>query len=182
MLLATIHSKEFKDLCVFDSVCQVLMNPDLWKWTFVMCRALYALMRVLRLADQKSAAMDKLNYYFLQTDQMLAMYCKDAEECGAGLLTPSSIRVVDYSTLVGLFRDDLDSDDEESDGVESLDEEDNDDDNDSISAQLDNQNGIVDDDISDDGHEQQVHMLLYIAFILCIVQYSNTSYSFILID
>jgi hypothetical protein len=25
-------------------------------------------------------------------------------------------------------------------------------------------------------------MLLYIAFILCIVQYSNTSYSFILID
>jgi hypothetical protein len=67
-LLATINSKEFKDLCVFDSVCQVLMNPDFWKWTFVMCRALYAPMRVLCLADQKSAAMDKLNYYVLQTD------------------------------------------------------------------------------------------------------------------
>ena len=134
-----------------------------------MCRALYAPMRVLRLADQKSAAMDKLNYYVLQTDQMLAMYCKDAEERGAGLLTPSTIRVMDYSTLVGLFRDDSDSDDEESDGVESLDEEDNDDDNNSISVQSDNQNG-VDDDISDGGHEQQqVHMLLYIAFILCIV-------------
>jgi hypothetical protein len=181
-LLATINSKEFKDLHVFDSVCQVLMNPDFWKWTFVMCRALYAPMRVLRLADQKSAAMDKLNYYVLQTDRMLAMYCKDAEERGAGLLTPSTIRVMDCSTSVGLFRDDLDSSvHEESDGVESVDEEDNDDDNDSISVQSDNQNG-VDDDISDDGHEQQVHMLLYIAFILCIVQYSNTSYSFILID
>ena len=80
---------------------------------------------------------------------------------------------MDCSTSVGLFRDDSDSDHEESDGVESVDEEDNDDDNGSISAQSDNQNG-VDDDISDDGHEQQVPMLLYIAFILCIVQYSNT--------
>jgi hypothetical protein len=168
-LLATINSKEFKDLRVFDSVCQVLMNPDFWKWTFVMCRALYAPMRVLRLADQKLAAMDKLNYFVLQTDRMLAMYCKDAEERGAGLLTPSTIRVMDCSTSVGLFCDDLDSSvHEESDGVESVDEEDNDDDNDSISVQSDNQNG-VDDDISDDGHEQQVHMLLYIAFILCIV-------------
>ena len=109
---------------------------------------------------------------------MLAMYCKDAEERGAGLLTPSTIRAMDCSTSVGLFRDDSDSDDAESDGVESLDEEDIDDDNDSISAQSDNQNG-VDDNISDDGHEQQVHMLLYNAFILCTVQYSNTSYSFI---
>ena len=76
---------------------------------------------------------------------------------------------MDCSTSVGLFRDDSDSSvHEESDSVESVDEEDNDDDNDSISVQSDNQNG-VDDDISDDGHEQQVHMLLYIAFILCIV-------------
>jgi hypothetical protein len=180
-LLASIHSKEFKDLRVFDSVCQVLMNPDFWKWTFVMCRALYAPMRVLRLADQKSAAMDKLNYYVLQTDRMLAMYCKDAEERGAGLLTPYTISAMDCSTSAGLSGDDLDSDHEENDGVESVDEEDNNDDNDIISAQSNDQNGI-DDDISDDGHEQQVPMLLYIAFILCIVQYSNTSYSFILID
>ena len=130
-LLATINSKEFKDLRVFDSVCQILMNPDFWKWTFVMCRALYAPMRVLRLADQKSAAMDKLNYYVLQTDRMLAMYCKDADERGAGLLTPSTIRAMDCSTSVGLFRDDSDSSvHEESDGVESMDEEDNDDEDD----------------------------------------------------
>ena len=112
---------------------------------------------------------------------MLAMYCKDAEERGARLLTPSTKRAMDCSTSVGFFCNDSDSDHEECDGVDSVDEEDDNDDNDSISAQLDNQNG-VDDDISDDGHKQQVHMLFYIAFILCIVQYSNTSYSFILID
>jgi len=74
-LTATILSKEFIDLRVFNSVCQVLMSPDFWKWAFVMCRALYAPMQVLRLADQKSPAMDKLYYYVLQTDRMLAMNC-----------------------------------------------------------------------------------------------------------
>jgi hypothetical protein len=101
------------------------------------------------------------------------MYCKDAEERSAGLLTPYPIRAMDCSTSAGLSSDDSDSDHEENDGVESVDENNNDDDNDSISVKSDNQNG-VDDDINDDGHEQQVPMLLYIAFILCIVQYSNT--------
>ncbi len=41
-LLSTISSKEFIDRCVFHSVCQVLMNPNFWKWAFVMCHALYA--------------------------------------------------------------------------------------------------------------------------------------------
>jgi hypothetical protein len=41
-LTSTILSEEFINLRVFDSVCQVLMSPDFWKWAFVMCRALYA--------------------------------------------------------------------------------------------------------------------------------------------
>jgi hypothetical protein len=48
VLMTTILSKEFIELCVFNSVCQVLMNPDFWKWAFVMCCALYAPMRVHR--------------------------------------------------------------------------------------------------------------------------------------
>ena len=48
----TILSKEFIDLRVFNSVCQVLMNPDFWKWAFVMCRALHAPMRAFRLATK----------------------------------------------------------------------------------------------------------------------------------
>jgi hypothetical protein len=62
-------------------------------------------MQVLRLADQKSPSMDKLNYYVLQTDQMLAMYCKDAEERGVGLLTAPTIRAMDCSPSAGLSDD-----------------------------------------------------------------------------
>ena len=43
-LAVTISSKKFINLCVFNSVCQVLMNPNFWKGAFVMCNALYALM------------------------------------------------------------------------------------------------------------------------------------------
>jgi len=38
-------------------------------------------------------------------DQMLAMYCKEAEERGAGLLTPCTIRAMDCSTSAGLSAD-----------------------------------------------------------------------------
>ena len=133
------NSKEFKDLRVFDSVCQVLMNPDFWKWAFVMCRALYAPMRLLRLADQKSPAMDKLYYYVLQTDRMLAMYCKDADDRGVALLTAPTIRAMDCSTSAGLSDEDSGSEDEVI-GV------DNNDDADSISAQSSDAENINDND------------------------------------
>jgi hypothetical protein len=154
-LTSTILSKEFIDLCVFDSVCQVLMNPDFWKWAFVMSHALYAPMRVLCLADQKSPAMDKLYYYVLQTDRMLAVHCKDADDRGVALLTAPTIRAMDCSTSAGLSDEDSGSEDEDN-GVE-----DNDDD-DSISAQSSateniNDNGSYDDD-------QQVFMWTF-AFI-----------------
>ncbi len=68
------------DLKVFHFVTQILLNPESWKYLFVMCHALYAPMRVLCLANQKSAAMDKLYYYALQTDRMLQKYITDAEE------------------------------------------------------------------------------------------------------
>lgn len=67
-LRSTIMSKEWMDLRIFHGDAAILMNPDFWKLLFVMCRALYAPMRLLRLADQKTPAMDKLYYYVLQTD------------------------------------------------------------------------------------------------------------------
>ena len=123
-LTATILSKEFIDLRVFNSVCQVLMNPDFWKWAFVMCRALYAPMRVLRLADQKLPAMDKLYYYVLQTDRMLAMYCKDADDRGVALLTAPTIRTMDCLTSAGSSDEDSGSEgsEHEENGVDDNDE------------------------------------------------------------
>ncbi len=83
-LRPTITSKEFIELRVFHSITGVLMNPDFWRYLFVMCRALYAPMRVLWLADQKMPAMDKFYYYVIQTDQMLLKYIADAAERGGG--------------------------------------------------------------------------------------------------
>ena len=149
---------------MFHSVCQVLMNPNFWKWAFAMCRALYAPMQVLCLADQKMPAMDKLNYYVLQTDPMLTLYCKDAEECGDGLLTANTIRAMDCSPSASLSND-SGSDSDKNDGIESV-NNDNDGDG-SISVQLETQNSN-DGDVSDDD-EQQLFMFLYIAIISCIV-------------
>jgi hypothetical protein len=86
-LRATITSKEFLDLREFHTVTSVLNDSTFWKWLFVMCRALYAPMQVLRLADQKNPAMDKLFYYVSQTDRMLPKYLGDVEERSASLMS-----------------------------------------------------------------------------------------------
>ncbi len=85
---------------------------------------------------------------------MLAMYCKDAEERGVGLLTAPTIRAMDCSPSARLS-DDSGSEREDS-GVESMNDDDDDGD-DSISAQSDTQNSN-EHAISDDNNEQQVFM------------------------
>ena len=147
-LLSTINSKEFIELRAFQSVCQVLMNPDFWKWTFVMCRALYAPLRVLRLADQQTPAMDKLHYYVLQTDRMLEMYVADAEERSVGLLTSATIRAMDCSRSAHSSDDSM-SDLEDFEENEGDDDDDDSDDDDSVMQFTQNSN-TNDNDSSDD--------------------------------
>ena len=78
-LKSTINSKEFMDLNNFKPETFVLNSDNFWLYLFVMCRALYAPMRVLRLADQQVPGMEKLYYYVLQTDRMLLRWLPDAE-------------------------------------------------------------------------------------------------------
>jgi hypothetical protein len=135
-LRATITSKEFIELRVFHSITGVLMNPDFWRYLFVMCRALYAPMRVLRLADQKSPAMDKLYYYVIQTDQMLLKYIADAEERGGVLLTESTLEGM-KSQSAGISDDDMeDESDGDNDDEEVPEESGDDDDSDSNEKQV----------------------------------------------
>jgi hypothetical protein len=63
-LKSTINSKEFMDLNNFKPETFVLNNDNFWLYLFVMCRALYAPMRVLRLTDQQVPGMEKLTYLF----------------------------------------------------------------------------------------------------------------------
>ena len=123
---------------VFHSITGVLMNPDFWRYLFVMCRALYAPMRVLRLADQKSPAMDKLYYYVIQTDQMLLKYIADAEERGSVLLTESTLEGM-KSQSAGISDDDMEDEsdgDSDNDDEEVPEESGDDDDSDSNEKQV----------------------------------------------
>ncbi len=147
-LKSTIASKDFIDLCVFHSVCTVLLNPEFWKWAFVMCHALCAPMRVLCLPDQKSPAIDKLFFYVLQTDQMLPKYVSDADECAQGLLTGPTLAVMD-SEMSADFSDNLGRSDCEEGG------KDKDGDNSTSSVQSATQNS---NNNNSDDDEQQVLM------------------------
>ena len=82
IIKSTIASKEFQDnwLKTFCRECLVLENNDFWKYLFTLCHSLYAHMQILCLADQQIPAMDKLNYYVLQTDKLLPKYLKIAED------------------------------------------------------------------------------------------------------
>ena len=126
-LRATITLKEFIELRVFYSITGVLMNPDFWRYLFVMCRALYAPMRVLRLADQKSPAMDKLYYYVIQTDQMLLKYIAEVKERGGVLLMEYTLEGME-SRSAGISDDDMEDESDGDDDVEEVDEESGDDD------------------------------------------------------
>jgi hypothetical protein len=49
ILMATIASKEFQDICAksFRREVIVLENNEFWKYLFSLCRSLYAPMRIL---------------------------------------------------------------------------------------------------------------------------------------
>ena len=76
---STINSNKFMDLNNFKPETFVLNSDNFWLYLFVMCRALYSSMRVLRLADQQVPGMENLYYYVLQTDWMLLRWLPDAE-------------------------------------------------------------------------------------------------------
>jgi hypothetical protein len=124
-LRSTIMFKEFMDLQIFPADCAMLMNADFWKLFFVMCHALYAPMRVLCLADQKTPAIDKLYYYVLQTDRMLPKYLQDAEECATRFLTDVTISAMDRLSSAGLLAacsEDAEEDEEDNDDMMDADD------------------------------------------------------------
>ena len=118
-LKATVTSKEFIDLKAFKDAAEIVMTDDFWSYIFVLCRALYAPMRVLRLADQKTPAMDKLYFYTLQTDIMLPKYLGELEKQSNYFLTATTARVICNVQSAGdSSGSDNDEDDEDGSDVE----------------------------------------------------------------
>ena len=86
-LQANVTSSKFKELKVFKEIAYYLFRDDIFKYLFVLCRDMYATMRVFCLAGYKTPAMEKLLYFFLQTDHMLPKWLKDAEDHSNNLLS-----------------------------------------------------------------------------------------------
>jgi hypothetical protein len=107
---------EFIALCDFKKETSIIQSEDFWKYLFTMCRALYASMRVLHLADQKNPAMDKLHYYTCQTDTNLLKYLNQAST-NAQLCTDTMIL-----SLMSTCDKDIDNDDDDDKDQSSDDE------------------------------------------------------------
>jgi len=78
-LRSTINSKEFLDQKNFKLECCVLNNDKFWMYLFLMCRVLYAPMRVLRLADQQTASMSNTIFTFFKQIGSCSSCCQIAK-------------------------------------------------------------------------------------------------------
>ena len=94
-LVATVSSPEFINLKAFKNIATLILNPHFWKYFFLLSRAIYTFLRILRLGDCKTPGMDKLLYYVLQADCLLPMHLKSAEEYGEKFLTEEVTEVLD---------------------------------------------------------------------------------------
>lgn len=79
VLKNTCTCPAFVQVGEFTDVSLLLLRDSFWDFLFKLCRAFYAQMRIIRLADQKTGAMDKLMYYVLQADSMLEKYLPEVE-------------------------------------------------------------------------------------------------------
>ena len=123
-LKSTVASKPFQDLKAFGKLANLIMQPSLPKYLFASSRAVYAPMRILRLADQKVAAMDKLEFYVRQTDVMLPRYLGEVEATAEELLTEETQLMLNATNdLASEKSDGEESDSDEESSEESEDEE-----------------------------------------------------------
>lgn len=130
-LQATVTSPEFQELGAFQEIGRVLLKDEFWVYLFLMCRSLYAPMRVLRLADMKVAAMDKLHFFVCQANTIMARFLKEAENHSTNLLTPG-IRAV-LADKTDLASQTVDEDDDEEDDSDDSELEDASDEEDTVS-------------------------------------------------
>ena len=122
-----------------------------------MCHVLYAQMRVLRLADQQTASMDKLYFYILQTDRILLKLLPDCEKKSTELLKDASLSHFmtgcDADIDWGSNKQDVDNEDDDV-GLQESDDDDS-------SLEIDDKEDSRDDDdntLHDFNHPAQVSL------------------------
>ncbi len=104
---------------MFDSMATVALSDGFWTYLFLMCRALYAPLRLLRLADQQIPAMDKLHYFICQADRMMPKHLVEVEH-NASKIPPSIKEIVSQTAKDAEEPDELSSEDDESDADDDV--------------------------------------------------------------
>lgn len=113
-LQATVTSPEFQALGAFLDLSRVIMTEDFWTLLFIMCRVVYPQMRILRLADQKVPAMDKLAYFIYQAERLTPKFLAEAEQ-HIPKLSEGIMEIIDSTDDLASEEVDGDEDDEEDD-------------------------------------------------------------------
>ncbi len=128
-LRATINLAKFIALRAFKEDISILQSKEFWNYLFFMCRALYAPMHLLRLADQKVAAMDKMHFYVCQTDAIMSYYLAKAVSDSSRCTHDGTLRLMNacaqdiYDKASNSDEEDVDNDDKESSVEDDLDKE-----------------------------------------------------------
>ena len=138
-LQATVTSVEFQQLNAFQDIARVLMAEEFWVYLFLMCRALYAPMRLLRLADQKVPAMDKLHYFVMQANRIMPKYLFEAEHHSASLTEGIKDIIKDTTDLASQK---VEGEEQGEDEVEYDVDSDDDDDNEEMSDDDDSESAV----------------------------------------
>ena len=70
-LTECVASKAFQELKNFAIVGEVLLHEGFWDLLWYVCKALYPMYCLLRLADMKIGGSDKVKHFMNQIDQLL---------------------------------------------------------------------------------------------------------------
>jgi len=124
-LRTTITQPEFIRLRKHTDIILAINRETTWDFLFSICRAFYAVMRLLRLADQKKPAMDMLKYYVMQADRQLQKYVHDIEKKYA-LLSKTMRSIMGKSACDGKTEDSNEDEDVIDSGEESEEEDEED--------------------------------------------------------
>jgi hypothetical protein len=112
-LSSTITSSGFVRLKVAKEETKLLKDDMIWKCIEDLVRAAFPALRVLRLADKKTAGMDKLYYYVRKTDNTLTTKAENLNQI-ASKEVKAKLKSFFASHNVGSSNDDSDDSDDSS--------------------------------------------------------------------
>lgn len=113
-LESTIHSAQWNDLkrlkAFITRAAEDVKDNTFWKRIFVLLRALFPLLKLLRCADSNKPNMDKVCYHLFQTRQHLIMSKDDLMD---EKLFPANYTISRETELDGVYDSDIEFEDDE---------------------------------------------------------------------